>query len=94
MVKHTQRIRRLLLTNCLNVFDHFVGLALNGLTNVLHIINKQHATIKFSFVVSKETVLFLDTKVYIDNDQNIKTIDYHKKVDGQRYLCSKSEHPL
>ena len=28
MVKHTQTIRRLLPTNCLSVFDHFVKLAL------------------------------------------------------------------
>ena len=36
MVKHTQTIRRLLATNCLSVFDHFVWLALKGLksTNV------------------------------------------------------------
>ena len=27
MVKHTQAIRRLLRTNCLSVFDHFVALA-------------------------------------------------------------------
>ena len=32
MVKHTQTSRRLLPTNCLSVFDHFVGLALKGLT--------------------------------------------------------------
>ena len=31
MVKHTQTIRRLLLTNCLSVFDHFMGLAPKGL---------------------------------------------------------------
>ena len=31
MVKHTQTIRRLLPTNCLSVFDHFMGLALKGL---------------------------------------------------------------
>ena len=31
MVKHTQTIHRLLPTNCLSVFDHFVGLALEGL---------------------------------------------------------------
>ena len=31
MVKHTQTICRLLRTNCLNVFDHFVDLALKGL---------------------------------------------------------------
>ena len=28
MVRHTQTIRRLLLTNCLSMFDHFDGLAL------------------------------------------------------------------
>ena len=32
MVKHTQTIRRQKPTNCLNVFDHLVGLALRGLT--------------------------------------------------------------
>ena len=31
MVKHTQTIRRQHATNCLSVFDHFVGLALQGL---------------------------------------------------------------
>ena len=31
MVKHTQTICWLLLTNCLSVFDDFVGLALKGL---------------------------------------------------------------
>ena len=30
MVKHTQTIRRLLAANCLNVFDHFLGLASKG----------------------------------------------------------------
>ena len=33
MVKHTQAIHRLSPTNCLSVSDHFVGLALKGLTN-------------------------------------------------------------
>ena len=31
MVKHTLTIRRLLPWNCLSVFDHFVGLTLEGL---------------------------------------------------------------
>ena len=35
MVNHTQTIRRLLLTNCLNVFDHFVVLALKRLHGLL-----------------------------------------------------------
>ena len=33
MVKQTQTIRQQQLTYCLNVFDHFVGLALKGLIN-------------------------------------------------------------
>ena len=32
MVKHIQTIRSLLLASCLSVFDHFVRLALKGLT--------------------------------------------------------------
>ena len=33
LVKHTQTICRLLPTNCLSVFDHFVGLPLKGLND-------------------------------------------------------------
>ena len=33
MVKHTQTIRLQFATNCLGVFDHFVKLALKGLTH-------------------------------------------------------------
>ena len=32
MITYTQTIRRLLSTNCLSVFDHFVDLALKGLS--------------------------------------------------------------
>ena len=35
MFKHTQTIRRLLPTNCLSMFDHFVGLVLKGLKLLL-----------------------------------------------------------
>ena len=31
MVKHTQTIRRQKPTNCLSLFDHYVGLTLKGL---------------------------------------------------------------
>ena len=34
MVKHTQSIRRLLPTNCLSVFDHYVELAVKRLNMV------------------------------------------------------------
>ena len=36
IIKHSQTIRPQKLTNCLSVFDHYVGLALKGLkTNIL-----------------------------------------------------------
>ena len=35
MVKHAQTIRRLQPVNCLNVFDHFVGSAIERLTRSL-----------------------------------------------------------
>ena len=35
MIKHIQTIRRLLPTNCLTVFDHFVGLPLKWLMLIL-----------------------------------------------------------
>ena len=38
---NTQTIRQLLSTNCLSVFDHFVGLALKGLTIELFLIMLQ-----------------------------------------------------
>ena len=34
MAKHTQAIRRQQQTSCLSVFDHFVRLALKGLSSV------------------------------------------------------------
>ena len=36
MVEHTQKIRRLLPVNYFSVFDHFMELALKGLTPVWH----------------------------------------------------------
>ena len=37
MVKHTQTIHRQQPTNCLSVFDHFVGVALKGLNTPLKV---------------------------------------------------------
>ena len=52
MVKHTQtfRRRRLLLTKCLCVFDHFVGLAPKALSNE----NPQYQTTKKSQMEKKK----------------------------------------
>ena len=41
-VKHTQTIRRQQSTNCLNVFDHFVRLALKGLKFLENVEHSEH----------------------------------------------------
>ena len=46
MVKHIQTIRRQQPTNCLSVFDHFVGLALKGL-------NPSYANLPFLYITPK-----------------------------------------
>ena len=35
MVKHTETMSQLLPTNCLSVFNHFVGLAIKGLEDFM-----------------------------------------------------------
>ena len=59
MVKHIQTIRRKKPTNCLSVFDHFVGLALKGLiTSFLYFLSltnkKQTITLhEYDYVVAR-----------------------------------------
>ena len=49
MVKHTETIRCQQPTNCLSIFDHFVGLALKGLS--LTLVNNIHTfTVSISFI--------------------------------------------
>ena len=49
MVQHNQTICQLLATNFLNVFDHFVGLALEGLTQLFSHRMKLSFIVKISF---------------------------------------------
>ena len=63
MVEHTQTIRRLLPTNCLSVFDHFVGLAHTGLKMkfklVIGITDTYNITSQIEFVLIKPRVIKL-----------------------------------
>ena len=52
MVKHTQIIRRLLPTNCLRVFDHFVGSAVKGISDIILIVWVVWVTIEVSMTFS------------------------------------------
>ena len=45
MVKHTQTIRRQEPTNCLSVFDQFMGLALKGLKDVFSTLSNIYGVI-------------------------------------------------
>ena len=47
-VKHTKTIRRLLPTNCLSVFNHFVGLVLEGLKKCVSRLAKYRGRCKIS----------------------------------------------
>ena len=49
MVKHTQTICRLLGTNCLSVFDHFVGLAFKGLRKVFAVMGQNILLEKWNY---------------------------------------------
>lgn len=55
---NTQTIRRQQLTNCLRVFDLFVGLSLKGLNEILHLTDNLH-------IVFRERV-YLDRKKFIE----------------------------
>ena len=60
MIKHTQRIRRLLLTNCLSVFDYFVGLALKVLKTLAF------TNISFASGVNYDLLQALSTDKFLD----------------------------
>lgn len=48
--------------------------------------NRQHDTIKFTFEYSRETINFLDTTVYLDQNRKIQTKVYRKPTDMYSYL--------
>ena len=52
-----------------------------------------HPSIKFSHKISKKSIDFLDTIVYIKN-RRLHTTIFTKPTDKQNYLHYKSEHPL
>ena len=60
MIKHTQRIRRLLLTNCMSVFDYFVGLALKVLKTLAF------TNISFASGVNYDLLQALSTDKFLD----------------------------
>ena len=72
----------LIWTGTMNEFEHFI-----------ENLNKCHSTIKFDYEISKNKVNFLDTTVYKDCNNKLRTKLYTKPTDRQNYLHVKSEHP-
>ena len=56
-------------------------------------LNKKHKTIKFECEISSQKILFLDTMVCKDKENNLQTTLYRKPTDQQSYLHAKLEHP-
>ena len=63
------------------------------LIEFLNELNTKHTSIKFEFKYSRQQIEFLDSLVYIDNNNKLQATLYKKPTDRQKYLHSKSEHP-
>ena len=75
MVKHTQTIRGLLMTNCLSVFDHFVGLALKGLK--LLNANTENTTISLTIF----NIIYTFASVISNKLSSISLLQFDEKKD-------------
>ena len=75
MVQHTQTIRRLLPTNCLSVFDHFVGLVKQNNASI-------NSAVK-NFGISIFCFLFQVCMLYI-------SLKIHQMLDYIQVILSKS----
>ena len=58
MVKHTQVARQYQPTNCLSMFDHFVGLALNCLMSVKLILLENSKQVPYPFLYLRKGNFF------------------------------------
>ena len=67
-----------------NIFmDHFERKT--DLEKFLNALNTKHPSIKFEYEISKEIISFLDTEIYIKNNQ-LHTKIFRKKTDRQTFL--------
>ena len=56
-------------------------------------LNMKHDSIKFDHEKSTQSVAFLDTLIYIDENRQLQTTLYTKPTDTHNYLHFKSSHP-
>ena len=60
--------------------------------NFIKDLNTRHASIKFDYKISEEGGYFLDTTVFIDQNDKLQTKLYRKPTDRQNYLHQSSDH--
>ena len=63
------------------------------LDSFIETLNRKHNTIKFDVKTSTKEIEFLDTMVYIDENNILKTKLFTKTTDTHSYLHQKSAHP-
>ena len=63
------------------------------LIKFIDIINQNYPTIKFEFIYFKNSITFLDTKVYKNENGTLCTTIYRKLSDRYNFLHYKSAHP-
>ena len=56
-------------------------------------LNQKHPSIKFDYKFDCKQIEFLDTLVYIDQQNKLQTTLFRKSSDRQNFLNAKSEHP-
>ena len=56
-------------------------------------LNQKHPSIKFDCKVDYKQIQFLDTLVYIDQQNKLQTTLSRKSSERQNFLNAKSEHP-
>ena len=56
-------------------------------------LNQKHPSIKFDYKFDCKQIEFLDTLVYIDQQNKLQTTLFQKSSDRQNVLNAKWEHP-
>ena len=56
-------------------------------------LNQKHSSIKFDCKFDCKEIEFLDTLVYLDQQNKLQTTLFRKSSDRQKFLNAKSEHP-
>ena len=63
------------------------------LNNFMSEHNQKHPSIKFDYKFDCKQIEFLDTLVYIDQQNKLQTTLFQKSSDRQNFLKAKSKHP-